>query len=169
MSPELALIDDELAKAAGAHSSRTRLDAAKAPEVRQSADDHSQQRRSRALLLGATALVALTPTALATAASPNLSAGSVRIEPSTARPRTPSPVIAWREVKSAQVYNVILQNGDRRVDFWSSDNELTLSPSDRRLEPGSYSWFVYAGVRDKSKVQYAELLAHGKVVVPPPP
>ncbi len=119
-------------------------------------------------MLTAAALVVLTPMALATAASPDTTAGSVPAGSPATQPRTPSPVIAWREVESAQIYNVILQDGDRRIDFWSSDNEFTLSPSDDpRIKPGSYSWFVYAGFRDRRKVRYAGLLAHGKVVVTP--
>ena len=77
---------------------------------------------------------------------------------------TPTGVeITWPAVPSSVVYNIIFVHGEERIDVWSRDNRLTLTPSESSGPPKEYGWFAYAGFRDEGAVRYGPLVAHGMV------
>ncbi len=72
------------------------------------------------------------------------------------------PTFAWRPVTGATYYNVqVWRSGAsarRVVTTWSRLARLTL---DRRLAPGSYTWFVFPGFGSMRTARYGALLGQG--------
>jgi len=170
LSPELALVDEQLASVARERMETPPLLALPRVSVARAgrqpaAAPHAltRWRGSRAVVAGCALVVlcALPGGVAENQMTPRQSPGStVAKEPGP-------PVIRWRKEAGADVYNVILYEGDRRLDFWPSANRMELVASDgrRRVRPGSYAWFVYAGFREGATTRYGPLLAHGKLDV----
>lgn len=80
------------------------------------------------------------------------------------------PTIRWRPVAGASLYNVILVDGSRRVDLWPTRPRVRVTRSRRaNLRPTPtvrYSWFVYPGFKLPGRgVRYGSVIAHGTIVV----
>ena len=171
LSPELALVDEQLASVARERMETPSLLALPRVSVAQAGRQPAaaprgltrRRRGSRAVVAGC-ALVVLCALPGGVAENPM----SPRQTPGSTVAKEPGlPVIRWREAAGADVYNVILYEGDRRLDFWPSANRMELVTSDgrHRVRPGSYAWFVYAGFREGATTRYGPLLAHGKLDV----
>jgi hypothetical protein len=72
--------------------------------------------------------------------------------------------VRGRAADGADVYNVIVLDGKRRVDLWPTENHVRLPPP-RAKRSASYSWFVYPGFREGSSIRYGTLLTYGKLEV----
>jgi len=168
LSPELALVDEHLAAAA-----RERM---QTPSVRfrTAAVDHardphpaaaparSRLRRGRhTIAAGFLALMLVMLPGSATEGHPSW----IPFWTGAAEQKSEGHAISWRKQADADVYNLILYRGDRRFDFWPTTDRLPLVTKDGRpvVPPGSYSWFVYAGFREGTRMRYGPLLDHGKL------
>ena len=88
-------------------------------------------------------------------------------------PRAASrPILRWKRVRGASYYHVQLFHGSKRVfAAWPVRNELGLpakwrwSGKRRRLSPGLYRWYVWAGVGRRSFAHY-ETIGSAKFMVP---
>jgi hypothetical protein len=188
LSPELALVDPELAAAARrllrgpgdclAGRAREGPVAAQSPVP-------SGRRRPSALAVLATLVVAVIVGSPAVDLIPRSSAGPSFAEPS---PTVVEPVreqrsadsqgiarateLRWPLVAGADFYDVVLwRDGKRVLDVWPRTNRLVVPAGGaleaRTLAPGRYLWFVYAGFDGKTAPRFGALLAHGELDVMP--
>ena len=82
--------------------------------------------------------------------------------------------LKWRGVKGATFYNVILwRDRARLLDLWPTAPRARIPGSwsylgkNRRLEPGRYLWFVFAGYGQGANRRLGSHVASGDVVVRP--
>jgi hypothetical protein len=82
---------------------------------------------------------------------------------------TNDPTLRWRAVTGASFYNLILVHRSQRFDLWPTKPSARITRSKRSVKPSdltTYSWFVYPGYRPSSgKLRYGALIAHGSVRV----
>jgi hypothetical protein len=91
------------------------------------------------------------------------------VEPRT-EPRT-EPVLTWPRVKGADFYDVVLWRGSRRIlDLWPETNRVdvvdAVAASGKRLDPGRYHWFAFAGFGSGEDVRFGQALANGTFTIP---
>jgi hypothetical protein len=82
------------------------------------------------------------------------------------------PILRWAAVKGARYYNVQLYRGSKRVyAAWPTTNQLGLpavwrwARHTRRLSPGRYRWYVWAGFGARSFARY-RTVGSAQFVVP---
>jgi hypothetical protein len=82
------------------------------------------------------------------------------------------PLLRWTPVPTATYYNVQLHRAGKKIlSVWPRTTRFRLSRSWRfggtsfRLTPGSYRWYVWAGVGARVQKQYGPLLGEGVFVV----
>jgi hypothetical protein len=80
--------------------------------------------------------------------------------------------IAWRRVRGADYYNLIVwRQGQRVLDLWPSQNRALLPRTwsyegkSRTLAPGRYLWFVYPGFGPKAQGRYGSQVQRGILVI----
>jgi hypothetical protein len=196
ISPELALVDADIARttaeertqglsaepsASGAAAARISTRDAVATRV-----PPNGRRRRRVLIAALAALLAVLVATAALlsfgwhSAAPPASSTNAATPPHKPKarslPRThravPTPqrdvTISWPAAKRADVYNLVLLRGRKRIDLWPVKNTAKISTStgNTRLATGTYRWYVYAGARTGKRVRYGALLAHGTVRIP---
>jgi hypothetical protein len=166
ISPELALVDDELVR-----SARDRLP--DAPDCLTPLEDRvagtpsdPRRRGSKRLLAGLALLLAS-----ATLGAVELSRGSgpdtaIHSSPPTAGQAPPLThrhvELRWRPVRGAAFYNVIFwRNGVRALDLWPKAATVRLPES--RLPPGRYQWFVYPALGKGAERGYGRVAARGTI------
>jgi hypothetical protein len=180
LSPELVLVDPELAAVlrpvARAGPSFAEPPRVAAPSTSERASP--VRRRTIGALAGLVALLALQettatehvnePVPVISRALPPIPPGRTdaapRPLPHAARPphRRPPPVIAWRAVRGAAYYDLVLWREGRRVrDLWPRTPQLALVS----LAPGRYLWFAYPGFGPRSAGRFGPLAGSGSVVV----
>ena len=79
-------------------------------------------------------------------------------------------VLEWPEVDGATVYDVVLWRGGRRMlDLWPQTNRLDVrtaaAKAGKRLAPGTYQWFAFAGFGSRDDLRFGEPLANGTFTV----
>jgi hypothetical protein len=93
----------------------------------------------------------------------NRAASGVAVEPTASRLLLPArgetlktaPRLVWKRVKRADYYNVQLYRGGRKLmSRWPRRPQLAL----RRLRPGKYRWYVWAGYGRRAARNYGSLL-----------
>lgn len=187
-SPELALVDPELAAAARRLLRRPGDCLAPRPRAGPVAAQPpvpAARRRPSVLAVLATLVVAVIVGSPAVDLIPRSSAGPSFSEPSPTvvdpareQPSADSPRIAgatelrWPSVAGADFYDVVVwRDGERVLDVWPRTNSLVVPAGGaletRTLAPGRYLWFVYAGFDGKTAPRFGELLAHGELDVTP--
>jgi hypothetical protein len=68
--------------------------------------------------------------------------------------------LRWKPVAGATLYNVILwKGGVRALDLWPKS--ATVRVPKQRLEPGTYQWFVYPLLRAGDGQRYGRVTARG--------
>jgi hypothetical protein len=82
--------------------------------------------------------------------------------------------LSWDPAEGATFYNVVLWRDDTRLlDLWPTDPSVRIPESwtyrgrTRRLEPGRYLWFAFAGYGSGEDRRLGGRVASGDVVVPP--
>lgn len=188
LSPELALVDPQLAAAA-----RRLLREPDDCLIRPPREDPiaarlpapPTRRRPSALVVLATLVVAVIVGSPAVDLIPRSSAGPSFAESS---PTVVEPVreqrsgdsrgiarateLRWPRVAGADFYDLVLwRDGERVLDVWPRTNRLVVPAggalATRTLAPGRYLWFVYAGFDGKTAPRFGGLLAHGALDVRP--
>ncbi|HYX76161.1 MAG TPA: hypothetical protein VE757_03195, partial [Gaiellaceae bacterium] len=83
-----------------------------------------------------------------------------------------TPLLAWRVARKARYYNVQLWLDGRAVGSWWPARERLKLPAGwrfagaaRRLEPGSYTWYVWPGRGQRRLGKYRALLGKSTFVV----
>lgn len=159
VSPELALVDEELDRSARIglpeRPGRLTAGASTAPARRPT-------RRAITVLGGVLAALAVGLCTLLL-----VLAGSDGTQPtSTVGERAGEPAVAsrfqlrWKPVRGARLYNVILwKDGDRVLDLWPAGASVRVPK--RRLEPGTYQWFVYPLLGEGQSRRYGRVVARG--------
>lgn len=156
ISPELALVDDEIERSvrppqttAPAHSDLTAPDTDRGPTLIRS------RRAAGIVVLGIAIAVAAT-TAIR-------SDSPVRTDGRGAGPAiadTAPDELRWKPVRGATFYNVILwSDGVRILDLWPQKAFVRLPRE--RLEAGSYQWFVYPMRGRGEGARYGQVAARG--------
>jgi hypothetical protein len=171
ISPELVLVDPELAEVARLHlpepGSFGRRPQPASVEVTQSKSRSARQRwwLSQPLILlvvfGTIASALFIGRAMSSVPRPWLSqTGANGVQ-----------TIAWPPVAGASYYDLVVwQNGRRVLDLWPTAAAVSvpLNASDRGgsgLEAGHYLWFAYPGFGAKSSRKYGALTGSGDFVV----
>ena len=159
VSPELALVDEELDRAAriGLPERPERLTAGGS-----SAPARRPPRRAIRVLGGVLAALAV---GLCTVLL--VLAGRDGPRPtSTVGERAGEPALAsrfqlrWKPVPGARLYNVILwKDGARALDLWPASASVRVPT--RRLAPGTYQWFVYPLLGEGQSRRYGRVVARG--------
>jgi hypothetical protein len=168
ISPELVLVDPELAKVARLHlpepGSFGRRPEPASIEVAQSASRSSRHRwwLSQPLIL--LVFIGLIGSALfigrATSSVPRPWLSQTAVQP-----------ITWEPVTGATYYDLVVwQDGRRVLDLWPTAAAVSVptNASDRGgdgLQAGRYLWFAYPGFGAKSSKQYGALAGSGAFVV----
>jgi hypothetical protein len=172
ISPELVLVDPELAEVARLHlpepGSFGRRPQTTSVEAERSESRSTRHRwwLSQPLILlvfvGLVASALFIGRAMSTVPRPWLSQtapdGSVQ-------------TISWRPVAGATYYDLVVwQDGRRVLDLWPTAAAVSvpLNASDRSgdgLEAGHYLWFAYPGFGAKSSKHYGALAGSGVLVV----
>ena len=167
ISPELVLVDPELAKVARLHlpepGSFGRRPEPASVEVATSASRSSRHRwwLSQPLILlvfiGLIGSALFIGRAMSSVPRPWLSQAAVQ-------------TITWRPAAGATYYDLVVwQDGRRVLDLWPTAAAVSvpLSASDRGdgLGAGQYLWFAYPGFGAKSSRQYGALAGSGAFVV----
>jgi hypothetical protein len=80
-------------------------------------------------------------------------------------------VLSWRATARADLYNLVLWRGHRRVaDLWPTKSKLSVATvacgAGKRLAKGRYLWFAYP-VLDRASRRYAALAGWGAVDIDP--
>jgi hypothetical protein len=82
------------------------------------------------------------------------------------------PILRWAGIRGASYYNVQLYRGSKRVfASWPIKNHLGLpakwkwAGKVRRLTPGRYRWYVWAGLGKRSFARY-RTLGSAQFIVP---
>ena len=86
----------------------------------------------------------------------------------TARPAQTGALqpLSWRDVRDADLYNVVFMHGQQRVDRWVKGTRLAFATragagaEGRQLD---YRWYVYPLFRQGKGYRYGPLLARGEV------
>jgi hypothetical protein len=85
---------------------------------------------------------------------------------------TTAPVILWAKVAAATYFNVQIWRGKRKVlSAWPNVPRLRVPSSwvfdgaAVRLDPGTYTWFVWPGLGDRKQARYGHLLGSSTFVV----
>lgn len=168
ISPELVLVDPELAKVARLHlpepGSFGRRPEPASIEVAQSASRSSRHRwwLSQPLIL--LVFIGLIGSALfigrATSSVPRPWLSQTAVQP-----------ITWEPVTGATYYDLVVwQDGRRVLDLWPTAAAVSVprNANDERgdgLGAGQYLWFAYPGFGAKSSKQYGALAGSGAFVV----
>jgi hypothetical protein len=83
-----------------------------------------------------------------------------------------APVLRWAKVAGATYFNVQVWRGPRKVlSAWPNVPRLRLRSSwafdgaTLRLDPGTYTWFVWPGLGDRKKARYGHLVGSSTFVV----
>ena len=79
-------------------------------------------------------------------------------------------VLEWPEAEGATVYDVVVWRGGRRMlDLWPQTNRLDVrtaaAKAGKRLAPGTYQWFAFAGFGSRDDLRFGEPLANGTFTV----
>jgi hypothetical protein len=85
------------------------------------------------------------------------------------RPKLSRRTLSWRAPRRAVGYDVILWRGHRRIaDVWATKPHLSVDAlrCGRRLAPGRYLWFVYPVRSRATPRRYGRLLGWGVLEVP---
>jgi hypothetical protein len=172
LSPELALVDPDLAAAARALLPEPRIFRATRQEgVRRRAPSGRVERHD--LAIAAVGLLA----GVAMGAAVNRADDQVAVTPPqpsvAAAPTTParSPVTLHWSGAAAYFDFVLWRSGKRILDAWpaSADTAVPAAWTYRgrryQLTPGRYSWFVYPGLGRRSDARYGALSASGQFIV----
>jgi len=179
ISPELALVDPELAATARALlpaprdclGSRPRPAYRPEPEPISSKPRRGSPRRPSLIV----ALAALLIAAIVGLPSLDLLGTGTGVEPTLApvppTPGAPLRELRWRRVPGADFYNVVLWSNGRRVaDLWPRTNHVQPRGASV-LGPGRYFWFAFPGFSDGGKTRYGALVGRGSFQIkgsPPP-
>jgi hypothetical protein len=175
LSPELALIDPEIAASALAVAPEPRIVAPVRPVTR-------RRRRRRlavprdlkvalaGLLAGLAVGVLVTRLGAPTSTA---SAGVAPVRPAATTIRVGRPVtIRWAPKPSSSYFDVVLRRDGRRVlDAWPLGQKFALPAAWRyrgkryKLGPGRYAWYVYPGVGARADGRYGGLLASGRFTI----
>lgn len=161
LSPELALIDDEIdRRAESARAVDTNPELLPGPSV------GLQTRRPTlpvAVVLACLAVLAVTLLMVGPGGRDPASTDLTARTSDTADGRT-APELHWKPVPNAQFYNVILwHEGERVLDLWPT--KPFVSVSTKGLPPGRYQWFVYPRLGNGAKGSYGHVAAHGTLNV----
>jgi hypothetical protein len=173
ISPELVLVDPELAKVARLHlpepGSFGRRPQTASVEVERSESRSGRHRRwlSQPLILlvfvGIVASALFLGRAMSSVPRPWLS--------QTAAGDGAVQTITWRQVAGATYYDLVVwQDGRRVLDLWPTAAAVSVprDASDRGgdgLGAGHYLWFAYPGFGAKASRQYGALAGSGAFVV----
>jgi hypothetical protein len=74
--------------------------------------------------------------------------------------------LSWRDVRDADLYNVVFMHGQQRVDRWVKGTRLafaTRAGAGAEGRPLDYRWYVYPLFRQGKGYRYGPLLARGEV------
>ena len=74
--------------------------------------------------------------------------------------------LSWRDVRDADLYNVVFMHGQQRVDRWVTGTRLafaTRAGAGAEGRPLDYRWYVYPLFRQGKGYRYGPLLARGEV------
>lgn len=173
ISPELVLVDPELAAVArlhlpepGSFGRRPQTASVEVERSRARSDRHRWWLSQPLILLvfvGVVASALFIGRAMSSVPRPWLS--------QTAAVNGAAQTITWRDVAGATYYDLVVwQNGRRVLDKWPTAAAVSvpLNASDRGgvgLEAGHYLWFAYPGFGAKSSRQYGALAGSGAFVV----
>ena len=161
LSPELALIDDEIdRRAESARAVHTN------PELLPSPSVQLQARRATlpvAVVFACFAVLAVTLLLVGPGDRAPVSRDLTARTSDSPEGRT-APKLHWKPVPNAQFYNVILwHEGERVLDLWPT--EPFVSVSTKELPPGHYEWFVYPRLGRGAKGSYGHVAAQGTLNV----
>jgi hypothetical protein len=85
------------------------------------------------------------------------------------------PVLSWRPVRGARLYNVqLFRAGRKLLSAWPTKPHFRVRRSWRfqglryRLRPGRYRWYVWPGYRRGARVRYGKVLVRSSFVVARP-
>jgi hypothetical protein len=158
VSPELALVDEELDRAARIglpeRPGRLAAGASTAP---------ARRPKRRAITVGgvlAALAVGLCTLLLVLAGSDGTQPTSTVAERAGEAAGASRFQLRWKPVRGARLYNVILWKGGERVlDLWPASASVRVPK--RRLEPGTYQWFVYPLLGEGQSRRYGRVVARG--------
>ena len=194
ISPELALVDSDLAVRARAllpepqdclslrlgeeHDSRADgLSSFSPKQVRTRREVIRASGGRAAGILAWIALIGLLASPLLAFRSPSDAPSTVEETPtgsgSTPRAGVDPPeraTIRWRAVPGAAYYNLVLTHGTKRVDLWPTTSTARITVAKSRVEPTSrpvtYSWFAYAAFKLSSgRVRFSSMIDRGKITL----
>ena len=86
-------------------------------------------------------------------------------------PEGAAPVtLEWPSVGGASVYNLVLWREGRRVyDLWPEGNNVdvraAVARDGKRLEPGTYQWFAFAGFGSRDDLRFGKAIANGTFTI----
>jgi hypothetical protein len=100
------------------------------------------------------------------------SATMFRAQPKAGTVVKAAPVLRWAKVAGATYFNVQVWRGKRKVlSVWPSVPRLRLPSrwafdgATLRLDPGTYTWYVWPGLGDRKKARYGHMLGSSTFVV----
>jgi len=103
---------------------------------------------------------------------PQPSTRAFRTQPEAGTVVKTAPTLRWTKVAGATYFNVQIWRGKRKVlSVWPNVPRLRLRSSwvfdgaTLRLDPGTYTWYVWPGLGDRKKARYGHLLGSSKFVV----
>jgi hypothetical protein len=165
ISPELALVDDELDR-----SAREALpDAGTGSATEEDTVEHvrwpARGPRPAQLLTGVALFVGAVLALYALAGGSG--SGKDEATPGPGSAVTPGQTegaarLRWRPVRGAAFYNVIFwRDGERALDLWPKAPSVRVPEG--RLAPGRYQWFVYPALGNGEKRRYGPVAARGSL------
>jgi hypothetical protein len=172
LSPELALVDPDLAAAARALLPERRIVlAARNHDIRRRRA-HSWRPERRDMGVAVVGLLAGLAMATGVALTDAPTGSRPHVAPTLSSPARAPVTVRWTSGSPGSYFDFVLWRDGRRVlDAWPTTPSATVPASwtyrGRRykLTPGRYSWFVYPGVGPRSDVRYGALAASGQFVV----
>jgi hypothetical protein len=173
LSPELALVDPDLAAAARALLPEPSL-------VRPTHTRHVRRRRSRSwrfqrrdlaiAIVGLLAGVAMGAAVTRTGDRAGSATREVAVTPTPTSAAGAPVTLSWSG--SAPYFDVVLwRDGKRILDAWPTRPSTvvpaawTYRGTRHQLSRGRYAWFVYPGVGHRSDARYGALSASGQFIV----